>query len=83
MKPARGVNKETWTRTRIHRNNLNKATTWCRTTLGPKYNYLDPSYAGWNWETSGSITHFWFRKESDALMFKLSVECLEEKVEAE
>jgi hypothetical protein len=77
----RKINKETWTRVRVAKDNIDKGITWSRETLGPKYRYLHPTFAGWAWERQGNIVHFFFEREGDALMFKLAIESLEETVE--
>jgi hypothetical protein len=77
----RKINKETWTRIRVHKDNWTKGVDWCRLSLGPKYAYLHPTFAGWGWEKQGNVSFFFFERESDAIMFKLAIECLEETIE--
>jgi hypothetical protein len=76
----RKINKQTWTRIRVNHTEMDKGIKWARETLGPKYSYLHPTFAGWGWERQQNIAFFFFEREGDALMFKLAIECLEETV---
>ena len=71
-------NRQECTRVRVHKDNAKKGIEWCYNTLGPKYRYLDPRFAGWDSEKQSNIYFFFFKKEGDAMMFKLAIPCLEE-----